>query len=332
VSVMPCMLVSMTDATSPTPPKAFLSHASEDKADFAEPLGRRLAELGIDPWLDRWEIRPGDSLVQRLFDEGLAHADAVVVVISRFSVRKAWVREELDSATVSRIERGTRLIPVRLDDTEMPSPLKHLVWINATRGADGIDSAAQSIADTLHARESKPLVGPAPSYARTVHIIPGLNVADEFLLTLAIRAAIEGERRQLLDWSAVERQAQAAGLLGANLHESASALAERDYLDVNFRGDQVDRADLTEYGYNVGIRAVLPDFDEARRRVISEIVNDPPEGDRVMHALAERAHVPILLVRQLLEELQGKGSIIYSLALGDHTRLHSVSPTLGREL
>ncbi len=104
-------------------PIAFVSHASEDKPSFAVPLSSKLAELGIKPWLDQWEIQPGDSLVQRLFDEGLKNADAVILIASAASVVKRWVREELDSAAVSRIERGTRIIPVRLDSVEMPQPL-----------------------------------------------------------------------------------------------------------------------------------------------------------------------------------------------------------------
>lgn len=44
-----------------SPPVAFLSHASEDKAGFVEPLARKLAELGVKPWLDKWEIRPATS-------------------------------------------------------------------------------------------------------------------------------------------------------------------------------------------------------------------------------------------------------------------------------
>jgi hypothetical protein len=43
--------------------RAFLSHASEDKSGFVEPLARELAEMGVAPWLDIWEIRPGDSLL-----------------------------------------------------------------------------------------------------------------------------------------------------------------------------------------------------------------------------------------------------------------------------
>ncbi|MFJ5301106.1 toll/interleukin-1 receptor domain-containing protein [Streptomyces sp. NPDC088350] len=323
----------MTDVSPPVQhPKAFLSHASEDKAEFTEPLARDLARLGVDPWLDKWEIRPGDSLVQKLFDEGLAHADAVVVVVSRHSVTKAWVREELDQGMVARIERGTRLIPVRLDDVEVPAPLRHLVWHTAERSLEGIAKAAQEIADALHGTPRKPSIGAIPTYAHASAQIPGLAPADAFLLTLAIQAAIDTGRPQLLDWATVEQKAQEAGLVGANLHESTTALAEQDYLDIRFLGERVSRANLTSYGYSTGIQALMPDIDEGRRRVTALLVNDPPTGDRVMHDLADRANVPLLVVRELLEELKLRGLLSYSLTMGDHTRLHSVSPTLRREV
>src|SRR5882672_1552101 len=71
----------------PHPPKVFLSHASEDK-EFALDLASHLRERGVDVWLDRWEILPGDSFVAKIFDEGLAQAKAVIVIISRHSVTK----------------------------------------------------------------------------------------------------------------------------------------------------------------------------------------------------------------------------------------------------
>ncbi|MGW2864518.1 toll/interleukin-1 receptor domain-containing protein [Streptomyces sp. NPDC001205] len=321
----------MVDETPSGHPRAFLSHASEDKASFTEPLARRLAELGVYPWLDRWEMQPGDSLIQRIFTE-LAQASAVVVVLSSVSVQKPWVREELDSAAVRRIEEGTRLIPIRLDEVEVPAPLRHLVWVTADRDPAGIEHAAREIANTVHGFDPRPLVAPSPVYAQMKQSIYGLSKTDEFVLTLAIRAALEAGQASLLDWSVVKQQAAEVGLPAAALYESTSALAEHDYLDVHFNDEDVYRADLTNYGYNVGIHAVLPDVDEARRRVIAEIINNQPTGFRVMHDLAERANVPILVVRQLLADLQNQGLISYSLALGDATRLHNVSPTLRRKL
>ena len=144
--------------------RAFLSHASEDKSGFVEPLARELAEMGVAPWLDVWEIRPGDSLVKKLFDEGLDTVDAVIVVVSASSAAKPWVREELDAAVVRRITSSTRLIPVRLDDAPVPAPIQHLIWISADRTPEGIRSAAEQITDALYARDKRPAVAPPPAY------------------------------------------------------------------------------------------------------------------------------------------------------------------------
>ena len=67
------------------PPAAFVSHASEDKERFVLDFAPRLREQGIDAWVDRWEILPGDSFVDKIFEEGLKNASAVIVVISKRS-------------------------------------------------------------------------------------------------------------------------------------------------------------------------------------------------------------------------------------------------------
>lgn len=51
--------------------KVFISHASEDKERFVIDFTQKLFESGIDAWLDIWEMLPGDSLVGKIFDEGI---------------------------------------------------------------------------------------------------------------------------------------------------------------------------------------------------------------------------------------------------------------------
>jgi hypothetical protein len=109
-------------------PKVFLSHASEDKERFVLRFAEALRANGIDVWVDRWEILPGDSLIEKIFEEGLKNASAVIVVLSQFSVSKLWVKEELDAAAVKRINSGSKLIPVVLDDCEVPQVLQATVW------------------------------------------------------------------------------------------------------------------------------------------------------------------------------------------------------------
>ena len=63
-------------------PRVFVSCASEDWDRFISGLSRRLRAVGTDAWVACWEILPGDSLVQKIFQEGLAQADVVIVVLS----------------------------------------------------------------------------------------------------------------------------------------------------------------------------------------------------------------------------------------------------------
>src|SRR5512139_1110368 len=110
------------------PPKVFISHASEDKARFVARFAARLRENGVDAWLDQWEMKPGDSLVDRIFEQGLKQAQAVILVLSAVSVQKPWVREELNTSVVNRISRGLKIIPVVIDQCEIPMCLQATLW------------------------------------------------------------------------------------------------------------------------------------------------------------------------------------------------------------
>ena len=55
-------------------PKVFISHASEDKERFVMNFASKLRANGVDAWLDKWEMLPGDSLVDKIFEEGIKEA------------------------------------------------------------------------------------------------------------------------------------------------------------------------------------------------------------------------------------------------------------------
>ena len=97
-------------------PKVFVSHASEDKERFVLDFAKKLRSVGIDAWLDKWEMLPGDSLVDKIFEEGIKEADSFIVVLSINSINKPWVREELNTAKVKRISDKTKIIPIVLDN------------------------------------------------------------------------------------------------------------------------------------------------------------------------------------------------------------------------
>jgi hypothetical protein len=176
--------------TTSESPRVFVSHASEDKP-FVLEFARLLREAGIDAWVDAWELQPGDSLVQRIFDEGIKNAAAFVVVLSKASAAKRWVREELDAGVIKHIEEGTRLIPVRLDDAPVPEALRSKVWINA-EASDPI-SAASRVADAVYgAKPDKPPLGPRPAYVQRAAANLGTGSAtDDAVLSALCNAAFE---------------------------------------------------------------------------------------------------------------------------------------------
>lgn len=318
------------DADGATSRKAFLSHASEDKASFAEPLARELARLGVEPWLDKWEIRPGDSLVRKLFDEGLSTVNAVIVIVSAVSADKRWVREELDAAMVSRIVNDTRLIPVRLDQAEMPAPLRHLVWITSDRSPAGVTAAAGEIAGTLYGRDLRPTVADPPAYA-AISAVAGLTAVESLLLTrLAERAIAQGHLLPGINWDVVEELVQADGVPEPLAAEAAHALAHDGFIELKGTWQsRILRIQLTHRGLGAALRAVARDYDTISDSVTAELINDPP-GD--VASLAERIGVPVVIAQFFISELQDEGLLNYREFLGGGSRIYNISPALRRRV
>jgi hypothetical protein len=310
-------------------PKVFLSHASEDKASFVEPMARELRRHGVDAWLDKWELHPGDSLVEKIFEEGLGNADAFVVVISEASLRKPWVREELDAAVVARITKNSRLIPIRLGDVDMPTALTATLWEDATNDAAGASKAASRIVRALLGRDSgKPALGAPPAYLATASAVPGLNAQDAMLLMAAVEQAIQREHLMLLDWPALLATVDAVGLDADGALESLHVLSTDDYFDTEFQGEEVMMLSLTGWGYNQGWSALRPDHDGLRHRIAAELLNASPQS---VEALATAVREPTLVVERILSDLQDRGLVSYTLTIGGSV-IHTVNPALRRHL
>jgi hypothetical protein len=91
---------------------AFISHASEDKADIVRPLAERLARYGANIWYDEFALRLGDSLVAKI-DEGLANSAFGVIIISPAFLGKKWPDYERHGLTARDVRAGGGiLIPV----------------------------------------------------------------------------------------------------------------------------------------------------------------------------------------------------------------------------
>ena len=129
----------------------FISHASEDKAALAEPIANELTKRGINPWLDKSELRLGDRLM-RTIDAGLATSRYGVVILSHSFFAKGWPTWELSALAALEEARGRKtILPIwhglTRDDVAAYSPL--LAGILAVKSDVGISAMADEIERAL---------------------------------------------------------------------------------------------------------------------------------------------------------------------------------------
>jgi cold shock CspA family protein len=95
----------------------FISHASEDKADFVHPLAEGLGDIGLSVWYDEFTLRLGDNLTESI-NNGLSDSTFGLVIISQNYFRKPWPKREL-SALISREDtEGKVILPIWYDITK----------------------------------------------------------------------------------------------------------------------------------------------------------------------------------------------------------------------
>jgi TIR domain-containing protein len=142
-------------------PTAFLSHSFEN-SQVAKRLATDLRSKGVDVWFAEWEIRPGDSL-RRKIDEGIEKASLFLVLLTPASIQSEWVQVELDAGMVKRIQGQCRLIPILLEitDEQVPPTLRGISWVRLDNYQDGL----RRLIEASHNIETKPPLGPTPTYS-----------------------------------------------------------------------------------------------------------------------------------------------------------------------
>src|SRR5579871_3711176 len=88
----------------------FISHASEDKQEIAEPLYQALITAGLKVWFDSSALTIGDNL-RRKIDEGLSKSRFAVVILSKHFFSKEWPQRELGGLFALEAETK-RILPV----------------------------------------------------------------------------------------------------------------------------------------------------------------------------------------------------------------------------
>lgn len=152
--------------------KLFMSHSSKDKA-FAERLKTDLENNGHHVWLDKYAIKVGDSIPQKIA-EGLSECEFVLVLLSKHSVDSKWVEEEWQAKYWDQLRDNKKyILPVLLDECRIPKFLDQRKYANFTISYD--DGLAELV-NSITPLENTGLPKPKLSHPKHVEALTALMV------------------------------------------------------------------------------------------------------------------------------------------------------------
>ena len=159
----------------------FLSHSSADKPAVEE-LARRLAKEGIQAWLDKWHLIPGDPW-QPAIEKALAESETCAVFVGP-SGFGPWQNEEMRAAIDQRVRdsgRRFRVIPVllpgakRAERSSLPTFLAATTWVEFRDSLDDPDAFHRLVCGI---RGLEPGAGPGQALYEGQCPYRGLRVFD----------------------------------------------------------------------------------------------------------------------------------------------------------
>ena len=142
------------------PLRVFLFHAPADKV-AARHLYLRLLQDGVDAWLVKEKLLPGQDWKQEL-DHAFRESDAVVICISNRFMRSEFERKEVRlalDAVVEQLQEETFLVLARLEGSDTPESLTRWPAVDLTaaggyeRLLDDLRLRASQVEASLQPRE-----------------------------------------------------------------------------------------------------------------------------------------------------------------------------------
>jgi rod shape-determining protein MreB and related proteins len=122
----------MSDSDLQNRLRIFLCHSSDDKPIVRE-LYQQLIADEFQPWLDEKDLLPGQEWAQEIHKR-VRKSDVVIICLSKRSIKKAgFVQKEIRIALDTSDEQPEDtifIIPIRLDECEVPDSLKRWQWVD----------------------------------------------------------------------------------------------------------------------------------------------------------------------------------------------------------
>lgn len=318
---------------STSPPKVFISHSSLDKDRFVRDVAERLTQDGVDVWFDEWSLNPGDSLIKKIFDEGLAQTDVVIAVLSDHSADSAWVSQELDVATIAMINRVCRVIPVLIDQVTVPVAFSALVY-QPIPNTEGYDAEYRRLLSSIYNVSAKPELGEPPAYVISAPDESDLPAQAAALLDVLGEQCFSLDQRQLTDSAALSGSIAELELSNEDVVREFARLKKLGFVQsVSVQpAGHIEHVSLDHTGVLEAYRLAGNGLAGTTKAVIAAIVNGQL---RDVGAIAAEAELPGPVVDAVCDRLEEQQMLKMSRAMGRRYfsyRLSNVSPLVGELL
>lgn len=136
--------------------RTFVSHHGGDLPARVEPLLRRVAPLGIRPWLDKRDLSdrvglPLDQQLQEALFKG--PCSSLSLFLTKAAVTRRWIEQEVQWA-LERVPDGFRILPILLDpleSIELPSTFREflerrkVLWLEPDKDPRFLEKYAASM-------------------------------------------------------------------------------------------------------------------------------------------------------------------------------------------
>lgn len=253
----------------------------------------------------------------------------MIVVLSKDSVRKRWVREELNAGIVKRISGKCKVIPVIIDDCDVPTALQSTAW-EKIENLDGYTASLDRIVASIYGSKMKPPLGPSPGYATlSIQRMAGLEAVDTLVFKTIVEASLKNESN-FIQTQQISSPLQALDVSEDSMYESIDFLADRHYIrgKRTYGSKGLDSFFITPYGFERYALQFVPQFDERIDKVLLAIVNLEITNNRDIATHLDESRI---LIDYMLEILKRKGLIKISITMGNNISIHDVK-TKGRRV
>ncbi len=170
----------------------FISHANEDNA-AARRLYKRLKADGANPWLDEENLLPGQNWGLEI-EKALRASDVILLCFSEVSVAKSgYIQREYKRAMdilQEKPEGAIFIIPIRLDNCEMPNFIRELHWMDYPEDYDRLLLSLQSKSggsvmpkksETEKKAAPRKPAAPKPASGPVFNIQGGIHIGRDFV-------------------------------------------------------------------------------------------------------------------------------------------------------